>query len=80
MLLACWSGNFIYCIVVASEEMNSSSPCCPPNSEKFLAVDYIASGFAGSLPDGTEFYAAGNPASKNAILVIPDVYGIHGGR
>jgi hypothetical protein len=57
-----------------------SSPCCPPNSEKFLAADYTPVGFTGSLPDGTEFYASGTPEGRNGILVIPDVYGINGGR
>jgi hypothetical protein len=57
-----------------------SSPCCPPNSEKFLAADYTPVGFTGSLPDGTEFYACGTPEGRNGILVIPDVYGINGGR
>ena len=55
-------------------------PCCPPNSEKFLAATYATTGATGVLPDGTEYYASGSPEGKNAIIVIPDVYGWNGGR
>ena len=58
----------------------ATSPCCPPNSEKYLAADYNTSGYVTSLADGTEIYVAGQAQGRNAILVIPDVYGWNGGR
>jgi len=58
----------------------TSAPCCPPDSEKFLSVDYSPVGFTGKLMDGTEFYASGVPAGRNGILVITDIYGTSGGR
>lgn len=60
--------------------MSSSAPCCPPNSEKYLAADYHTNGSITTLPDGTEVYQSGESADKNAILIIPDVFGWNGGR
>eukprot|EP01038_Epipyxis_sp_PR26KG_P012485 gene12485-16748_t len=56
--------------------------CCPPNSEKYLAVSYAPIGKEISINDGYELYTAGNPTEsvKQAILMIPDVFGWNGGR
>jgi dienelactone hydrolase len=59
----------------------TSPLCCPPNSHGYLAPDYQEVGKTQALPDGTEFYSSGSPApGKHAILVVPDIFGWHGGR
>ncbi len=54
--------------------------CCPPNAEKFLAPDYTAIGKIQTLPDDNEFYHVGEPGSKKAVIVLPDIFGWNGGR
>ena len=58
----------------------ATAPCCPPGSHPYLDYSsYTPSGAEITLADGTELYATGAP-SANAVLVIPDVFGWHGGR
>lgn len=54
--------------------------CCPPNSHKFLAHEYTEIGTCAQFANGTEYYHVGSAASKKAILIIPDIWGWHGGR
>jgi hypothetical protein len=54
--------------------------CCPPNAEKYLAPDYTAVGKITALSEGVEFYETGSSSSKNAVIVIPDIFGWNGGR
>lgn len=56
------------------------SHCCPPNAEKYLAPDYTFTGKTHTLADGVEFYEAGSPSLKKAVLLIPDIFGWNGGR
>ncbi len=55
--------------------------CCPPNSHAYLASDYSEVGQCLVLPGGVEVYTSGELApGKNGILMIPDIWGWHGGR
>jgi dienelactone hydrolase len=58
----------------------TSKGCCPPNAHKYLAPDYKHVGNILTLEDGTEIYRTGDPSSKKAVLLIPDIYGWNGGR
>ena len=53
--------------------------CCPPNSHAYLAPDYKEVGSVIEI-DGTELYISGQTSTGKGILIIPDVYGFHGGR
>ena len=52
--------------------------CCPPNSHKYLPSTYKPVGTCCSFQN-TEYYMVGSP-NKNAILIIPDVFGWNGCR
>lgn len=54
--------------------------CCPPNAEKYLAPDYTFVGKITTLSETVEFYETGSSSSKNAVIVIPDIFGWNGGR
>jgi hypothetical protein len=55
-----------------------SMPCCPPDSEKYLAPDYDTVGTITTLPDGTDMYCSGS--GSNGIIVVPDIFGWNSGR
>jgi hypothetical protein len=58
-----------------------SMPCCPPDSEKYLAPDYNTIGSTITLGDGTDIYVSkADAGAVNAIIVIPDVFGWNSGR
>jgi hypothetical protein len=61
-------------------EMSKQHGCCPPNAHKYLAPDYKHVGNILTLEDGTEIYRTGDPSSKKAVLLIPDIFGWNGGR
>jgi hypothetical protein len=64
---------------INKKEMTSKG-CCPPNAHKYLAPDYKHVGNILTLEDGTEIYRTGDPSSKKAVLLIPDIFGWNGGR
>jgi len=57
-----------------------SSPCCPPDSEPFLANTYATVGSIQQISDGVEFYETGEATSGKAIIIIPDIWGWNSGR
>ena len=57
----------------------STVSCCPPNSHAYLLSTYVPVGSCHTFPLGTEYYKVGTP-NKNAILIIPDVFGWNGCR
>jgi len=60
--------------------MSAESSCCPPGSHGYLDYSsYQPTGVKKTLDDGLELYTAGQPG-KNALLMIPDVWGWGGGR
>lgn len=50
------------------------------NMDKFLEHSYHPTGSILRLQDHTEFYAVGNPRSKNGVVMIPDTMGWNSGR
>uniref|UniRef100_A0A2P2I639 Protein AIM2-like n=1 Tax=Hirondellea gigas TaxID=1518452 RepID=A0A2P2I639_9CRUS len=52
--------------------------CCPVGSERALSVNYQARGELITIGGDVSCYAVGR--GKNAIIVIPDIFGFAGGR
>lgn len=55
------------------------SVCCPPESYPYLASDYAFKGTDGTTEQGFPYYTVGDSTSQ-ALIMIPDVWGYHGGR
>ena len=53
--------------------------CCPEGSWPALIVDYQGTGKECDIGDGVIAYVTGELGNK-AVLMIPDVWGIRGGR
>ena len=55
--------------------------CCPPDSTPYLAPDYEVKGRDTATPEGYVCYLS-SPSSESSLglLLIPDIYGYHGGR
>jgi hypothetical protein len=70
--------NFCFSFGAVNSYIIMSMPCCPPDSEKYLAPDYNTVGTIATLPDGTDAYYTGS--GPNAVIVVPDVFGWNGGR
>ena len=55
--------------------------CCPPGSEGYLEASETSKGTTFSDENGYEFYVIGTESgSKNAVVLVPDVWGWNGGR
>ena len=58
-----------------------TTPCCPPNSDGFLAPSYSTNGTVEVLSDGFLYYAAGtSPENKPAVIILSSIWGWNGGR
>ena len=58
----------------------SSPPCCPANSEPFLATTYKYDGVVHSTPVCDYYLASSATDSKGGIILVPDIFGWNGGR
>jgi dienelactone hydrolase len=59
---------------------SASSQPQQANVHKFLDQNYHPTGSILRLQDHTEFYATGNPRSKQGVVMIPDTLGWNSGR
>ncbi len=69
----------IVCFPYTARAM-SSTESASINVAPFLSPDYDHRGNLFRLKDNTEFYACGDAASKNGVILIPDLLGWNTGR
>jgi len=48
--------------------------------DRFLDNNYKTCGKVQTLPDGLQFYEAGDPSCGKSVILIPDLFGWNSGR
>jgi len=58
----------------------ANQSCCPTGSWPALITDYEPKGKIIQLADSIQTYVVGSGTEDKAVLVLPDIFGIEGGR